>query len=87
MSRGLRFVGITSTVGYVGYMREAETNGCAERFVKTLKVGNLLEKLDALEAGLIELEKRYKSPSILDLSPVEDRKSGFLDKLLSLFKG
>ena len=78
MSRGgLRLVGVASTVGY---MREPEINGCAERFVKTLSEQLLWIRrfgtVGELNQALQEFRKNYNRSWIIQhgyLTPVEAR--------------
>src|SRR4029434_10035706 len=58
----LRFLGITSSPAFV---REPEGNGCAERFIRTLK-GNLLwlttfETVEDLCLALHEFQRQYNA--------------------------
>jgi putative transposase len=56
----LAFLGITSSPAFV---REPQGNGCAERFIRTLKE-NLLwimtfDTVEALRLALLEFQQRY----------------------------
>ena len=55
------FVGITSAPAFV---REPEGNGCAERFIRTLKEHLLwlttFETVEALRLALHEFQRQYK---------------------------
>jgi transposase InsO family protein len=63
----LRFLGITSSPAFV---REPEGNGCAERFIRTLK-GQLLwierfETVEALRLALLAFKDRYNREWLIE---------------------
>lgn len=72
----VRFLGIESSPAYV---REPEGNGCAERFVRTMKEQLLwlerFETVDALNAALQDLKTRYNTEWMIErhgwISPAE----------------
>ncbi len=75
----IRFVGVSSSPAYV---REPETNGCAERFVRTLKEQLLwlrwFETIDDLNQALQKFMHDYNNSWILQrhgyLTPAQARK-------------
>jgi putative transposase len=63
----LRFLGIASSPAFV---REPEGNGCAERFIRTLKEQLLwLERFDSVEAlrlALLAFKDRYNREWLIE---------------------
>jgi putative transposase len=79
----IRFLGITSSPAFV---REPEGNGCAERFIRTLKE-NLLwvrtfETVEDLRLALLEFKRRYNEHWIVERlgyrTPAQARKDACL---------
>ena len=62
----LRFLGITSSPAFV---REPEGNGCAERFIRTLKELLLwvrpFDTVEELRLALLEFKERYNRDWLL----------------------
>jgi transposase InsO family protein len=77
--RELTFLGMTSSPAFV---REPEGNGCAERFIRTLKEQLLWVRcfatIDELQAALQEFKRRYNSSWLLErhgfISPAAARR-------------
>ena len=63
----LRFLGITSSPAFV---REPQGNGCAERFIRTLKEQLLwidrFETVEALRLALLTFKDRYNREWLLE---------------------
>jgi transposase InsO family protein len=78
--RELTFLGMSSSPAFV---REPEGNGCAERFIRTLKEQLLwlhcFDTIDDLQAALQEFRRRYNSSWLLQrhgyLSPAAARQA------------
>ena len=63
----LRFLGIASSPAFV---REPEGNGCAERFIRTLKEQLLwiepFDSVDALRRALLAFKERYNREWLIE---------------------